>query len=450
MNLFKRTALAAVLFMAACNPAAAQWQAPQHSVPVGQGVGVMGFGSAAPGAAGQVMTSNGTSADPSFQPPAPAGGYALMVPHVNQVVTGSAPWRVFDINGIDISSICAGTKSQCLLQFIQYTIANGQPARVVGNQSPVKTTQTGTATSGSKIITGLSNTALFNVGDFVAVRGANNTFIPSFTTVTSIDSPSQIHINNNAVGSGSLNMTFSNTVNAIAAEEAIVFPPFENWWFEADGINLTFSTAITTSGFLFDSVMASHFVWNALVVYQPSGGTNNALVEFHPVNPVPLDGIVTVTSSYIKFQSLAASPTATGVVRWNIDTGGIGGNTFDFIEVNGAQFGFVAQFACANCVFWQNIINAPNVHDNSVAGAIIGGVTTRQANYGYNIWNVAVSSTPSCYNTWGQKDLLNVTCTSATQGVIFNTGSSGNHYNLTTNNVTTPLVPGTGNQGFVN
>lgn len=67
MNLFKCTAVAAALFMAVLQPAAAQWQTPNHSVPMGRGVGVTGFGNAAPGSAGQPLVSNGPNADPSFQ-----------------------------------------------------------------------------------------------------------------------------------------------------------------------------------------------------------------------------------------------------------------------------------------------------------------------------------------------------------------------------------------------
>lgn len=46
--------------------AQAQWQTPEHTIPVGRGPGIVGFKSASPGAAGQVLVSNGASADPSF------------------------------------------------------------------------------------------------------------------------------------------------------------------------------------------------------------------------------------------------------------------------------------------------------------------------------------------------------------------------------------------------
>lgn len=59
------------VLLAAClaaSPALAQWQTSAHSVPVGRGAGGTGFASAPPGDTGQVLGSNGASANPSFQP----------------------------------------------------------------------------------------------------------------------------------------------------------------------------------------------------------------------------------------------------------------------------------------------------------------------------------------------------------------------------------------------
>lgn len=63
----------AALSLLACSPALAQWQVPNHSVPLGRGGGTTGFGNAAAGTATQPFTSNGASVDPSFQPLANAG-----------------------------------------------------------------------------------------------------------------------------------------------------------------------------------------------------------------------------------------------------------------------------------------------------------------------------------------------------------------------------------------
>jgi hypothetical protein len=71
MNLLRIAAFIVAFFVGA--PAIAQWQTPNHSVPIGRGAGVTGFGSAAPGTAGLPLVSNGPGADPSFQA-IPSGG----------------------------------------------------------------------------------------------------------------------------------------------------------------------------------------------------------------------------------------------------------------------------------------------------------------------------------------------------------------------------------------
>lgn len=66
MKTLRLFAVVASLFLAA--PAVhAQWATPNHSVPLGRGLGVTGFGSAAPGTAGMPFVSNGASSDPTFQ-----------------------------------------------------------------------------------------------------------------------------------------------------------------------------------------------------------------------------------------------------------------------------------------------------------------------------------------------------------------------------------------------
>lgn len=57
----------AIVFMLFAVPACAQWQTPNHSVPLGRGGGVTGFGAALPGTAGLPLASNGPTIDPSFQ-----------------------------------------------------------------------------------------------------------------------------------------------------------------------------------------------------------------------------------------------------------------------------------------------------------------------------------------------------------------------------------------------
>ncbi len=85
----KRVLLAALAWALLAVPAAAQWQTPDHSVPIGRGTGT-GFKFAAPNASG-VFLSTGTGVDPAFSPTltlAPATG---LTPTFNtlQALTGT-------------------------------------------------------------------------------------------------------------------------------------------------------------------------------------------------------------------------------------------------------------------------------------------------------------------------------------------------------------------------
>lgn len=62
-----RAAFFVALNLLVASPAIAQWQTPDHSIPIGNGAGVTGFNAAVPGTAGLPLASNGASADPSFQ-----------------------------------------------------------------------------------------------------------------------------------------------------------------------------------------------------------------------------------------------------------------------------------------------------------------------------------------------------------------------------------------------
>lgn len=57
---------ALIALLLAATPALAQWQTPNHSVPIGAGGGTTGFKFATPGTSGQPLVSQGAAADPSF------------------------------------------------------------------------------------------------------------------------------------------------------------------------------------------------------------------------------------------------------------------------------------------------------------------------------------------------------------------------------------------------
>jgi hypothetical protein len=64
MKTFRAFFAAALLLVG--TPAFAQWQTPNHSVPIGKGSGYQGFGAAVPGTAGQPFVSTGPTTDPAF------------------------------------------------------------------------------------------------------------------------------------------------------------------------------------------------------------------------------------------------------------------------------------------------------------------------------------------------------------------------------------------------
>lgn len=71
LNFLDAIMLCALLL--AASPALAQWQTPDHSVPIGRGAGSTGFKSAAPGTAGIPLVSAGAAADPLFSTIANSG-----------------------------------------------------------------------------------------------------------------------------------------------------------------------------------------------------------------------------------------------------------------------------------------------------------------------------------------------------------------------------------------
>lgn len=68
------TECAVLLGLLVCvSPAEAQWQVPSHAVPIGQGAGVTGFNSVAPGTSGLPFVSQGALSDPGYALLANAG-----------------------------------------------------------------------------------------------------------------------------------------------------------------------------------------------------------------------------------------------------------------------------------------------------------------------------------------------------------------------------------------
>lgn len=107
MKMFRFAALLVAILAAA--PAAAQWATPNHSVPIGRGLGIIGQGSAGPGASGLPLLGQGASADPVFAQ-VPNGG----------IVTGAIDTVKGSIDGATVSDIAL---LNCANQGITYSTA---------------------------------------------------------------------------------------------------------------------------------------------------------------------------------------------------------------------------------------------------------------------------------------------------------------------------------------
>ena len=107
-----RSAIAAVLLFVAA-PAFAQWQTPNHSVPVGRGGGIQGFGNALPGVAGQPLVSTGSTSDPAFGTIANSGFAA-----------GAANTVKGSLNGTSVADLPVPPCTP-VSQAIQYTSGTG-------------------------------------------------------------------------------------------------------------------------------------------------------------------------------------------------------------------------------------------------------------------------------------------------------------------------------------
>lgn len=159
MNLFRSIALSLALIS---TPALAQWQTPNHSVPIGHGVGISGFGNAKPGAIDIPFLSNGAAADPSFR----------VLPNAGLANMGASTIKCNPL-------ALAGTPQDCTSTQVQTLIggtSGGFEASTFNAGGSSKTT-TGTIAAASTILT-LPALSDFINGEGIRVNHAGAAFIP--------------------------------------------------------------------------------------------------------------------------------------------------------------------------------------------------------------------------------------------------------------------------------
>ena len=168
------------------------------------------------------------------------------------------------------------------------------------------TTFTGNTTSGSKIITGIASTVGYQIGWDVSGTG-----IPASTTISSVDSPSQITVNNNATATNTgvslkLGGTFSKPTqvfdfNPTTSTIAPVSPAIPDAALNGNSAYLTRMLVLPAGQVLFSD--SSSQLW----VYTPDGAAPPALRPV--INQVVYNGlgVFTLTGKQLNGQSAGST-----------------------------------------------------------------------------------------------------------------------------------------------
>lgn len=370
---------------------------------------------------------------------APLGfGAVTMFPTVGS--TGGTPWSVYDPYGNAVST--AGTTTCGLQEAINYSIFNGYPLNVYGHGVENVSVQTGTL-NGNNIITGLSSTAAIaaaislGVGNVYVTTPGPNPSIPNFTNVVSVDSASQVTISSSATTTGTTTLRFVNSPAFISCSTPITVPAVEQWSAQFYDVNITFSSGVSGANFVFDScLIVDVSFYGGQIVCQ----NNNHSVLWAPTNPVPADGIITVSGCKFYFSNIVSSGGA--VFAFNCSVGGVTANSFGSVELNGSEIagttGILVFGSGPTTGFEGNILDISNIH-GCQTGVQIGVNTSNTASlFGnvYTIGNIGSSTASgSGLSTFGNSDIFNVGSIGVESGTLnqavnFQSSSNGNNVTI--------------------
>jgi hypothetical protein len=179
MKNLKRLLFAIVAIAGLSSGVAAQWQVPDHAVPIGNGPGVVGFASAPSGTAGRVLIDQGTGADPVFR--TISGDCTLALTGVITCTPGGAGTvtsvSVVSANGL-AGSVATATTTPAI------TLSTTVSGILSGNGSAISAAST--TGSGSVVLATSPTLTTPNLGTPSAVVLTNGTGLPLTTGVTGV------------------------------------------------------------------------------------------------------------------------------------------------------------------------------------------------------------------------------------------------------------------------
>lgn len=199
MKTLRNLAAAALALLLAAGPAVAQWQTPNHSIPIGRGGGTTGFNSVAPGTAGVPLVSTGLGLDPTFSPATNAGirpGAANTVKGslngASTVDTGvpactglgqSLRWTagvgfscgtVVSVTGFDMP-INLGLSSSAGANALTFTVTQADGSVPTAGNPVVVPFRSTTATNGAVVLGTISSTLTLTIPSTATLGTANST-----------------------------------------------------------------------------------------------------------------------------------------------------------------------------------------------------------------------------------------------------------------------------------
>jgi len=188
-----------ILFaLLACNPASAQWQTPNNSVPIGRRAGVTGFKSVAPGVINNCLVSNGTIWTAA---PCSSGGVASFNTRIGAVVPTTNDYNFNQLAGTATLSQVGGLGTGIATALAVNVGTAGAP---VVNGGALGTPSSGTLTNVSGLpiagVTGWGTGVATALGVNIGTAGAPALFSGALGVATA----TSINIGGGSAGLGNL------------------------------------------------------------------------------------------------------------------------------------------------------------------------------------------------------------------------------------------------------